>query len=106
MGTALIARSLMIVGVPDTEIGVISPYKAQLQLIRQYTSRLGGMSKIDIFTVDKYQGKDKEVILFSLVRSNPNQKVGELLEDWRRANVAFTRAKKKLIILGSYSTLQ
>lgn len=61
---------------------------------------------MDVFTVDKYQGKDKEVIIFSLVRKNEKKKVGELLEDWRRANVAFTRAKKKLIILGSASTLE
>ena len=93
-------------GVKATEIGVISPYKSQLQIIRQYLSQFSRYNDVDVFTVDKYQGKDKEAIIFSLVRNNPKKKIGELLEDWRRANVAFTRAKQKLIILGSMSTLQ
>jgi len=56
-------------------------------------------------TADKFQGRDKEVIVISLVRSNDQGTVGELLRDWRRINVAFTRARSKLIILGSRSTL-
>jgi DNA replication ATP-dependent helicase Dna2 len=57
-------------------------------------------------TADKFQGRDKEIVIISLVRSNEDHNVGELLRDWRRINVAFTRARTKLIILGSKSTLQ
>jgi len=56
-------------------------------------------------TADKFQGRDKEIIVISLVRSNDQGTVGELLRDWRRINVAYTRARSKLIILGSKSTL-
>lgn len=57
-------------------------------------------------TADRFQGRDKECIIISLVRSNEKDIIGELLKDWRRINVAFTRARTKLIILGSKSTLQ
>lgn len=57
-------------------------------------------------TIDKYQGRDKEVIIVSFVRSNNKGKVGRLLEDKRRINVAITRSKRKLILVGSFSTLQ
>jgi len=56
--------------------------------------------------VDKFQGRDKDCIIVSLVCSNQSNMIGELLKDWRRVNVAFTRAKKKLIVIGSLSTLQ
>lgn len=61
--------------------------------------------KIEMHTADKFQGRDKEIVVISLVRSNGKGNVGELLRDWRRINVAFTRARSKLIILGSKSTL-
>ena len=51
------------------------------------------------------QGKDKECIIVTFVRSNDKQEVGELLLDWRRINVALTRAKKKLILIGSRKTI-
>lgn len=57
-------------------------------------------------TADKFQGRDKDCIIISLVRSNDQENVGELLKDWRRINVAFTRAKTKLLIIGSKSTLK
>ena len=53
-----------------------------------------------------YQGKDKECIILTFVRSNAKQEVGELLLDWRRINVALTRAKKKLIMVGSRGTIR
>lgn len=56
-------------------------------------------------TVDKFQGRDKRAIIVSLVRSNKEGKAGMLLQDFRRLNVAFSRAKEKMIIVGSYSTL-
>ena len=60
---------------------------------------------LEISTIDRYQGRDKEAIVLSLVRSNRSGRVGRLLEDYRRLNVALSRAKSKLIILGSYTTL-
>ena len=56
-------------------------------------------------TADRFQGRDKEVVVLSLVRSNEGRDVGMLLEDWRRVNVAFTRARSKLLVLGSQTTL-
>ena len=60
----------------------------------------------EISTVDKFQGRDMEVMVISMVRSNDNQAVGNLLRDWRRINVAITRAKYKLIIVGSLSIME
>lgn len=63
-------------------------------------------SEVEVLTVDKCQGRDKDVILLSLVRSNSERNAGNLLRDWRRLNVAITRAKKKLILIGSQTTLR
>ena len=60
---------------------------------------------MEILTVDKYQGRDKECVVLSMVRSNEALRQGKLLKDWQRANVAFTRAKAKLVVVGSASTL-
>lgn len=64
------------------------------------------LPRVEILTADKSQGRDKECILISLVRSNDVGNIGDLLRDWRRINVSFTRAKRKLIIFGSRRTLQ
>ena len=66
----------------------------------------GGDGELEMHTADKFQGRDKEVILLSCVRSNEANNVGELLKDWRRVNVAMTRAKSKLVIVGSLGTLR
>lgn len=60
---------------------------------------------MELHTADKFQGRDKEVVIVSCVRSNEQASVGELLKDRRRVNVALTRARSKLIILGSEKTL-
>lgn len=60
---------------------------------------------LEISTIDRYQGRDKEAIVISLVRSNAQNRTGKLLDDYRRINVALSRAKKKLIIIGSFKTL-
>ena len=82
-------------------IGVISPYLAQTIELQMML----GWNGVEVSTVDKYQGRDKECIIVSLVRSNTERRIGSLLRDWRRINVAFTRAKKKLILIGSETTL-
>ena len=61
---------------------------------------------LEVSKIDKYQGRDKDVIIVSFVRSNNKGKVGRLLEDKRRINVAITRCKHKLILVGSLSTLR
>ena len=62
-------------------------------------------SGLEVSTIDRYQGRDKDAIVLSLVRSNTKGKAGRLLEDYRRLNVALSRAKYKLIILGPMDTL-
>lgn len=57
-------------------------------------------------TIDRFQGRDKLAIILSFVRSNADGKVGRLLQDFRRLNVAFSRAKEKLVIVGSFATLR
>ena len=60
---------------------------------------------MEVSTIDRYQGRDKDAMIISFARSNEAGKTGRLLEDKRRLNVAFSRAKKKLIIIASYETL-
>uniref|UniRef100_T1IXE8 DNA replication ATP-dependent helicase/nuclease n=1 Tax=Strigamia maritima TaxID=126957 RepID=T1IXE8_STRMM len=87
------------------EIGIISIYSAQVKNIRELLLQ-NNISTVEVNTVDQFQGRDKEVILVSFVRSTPNMnKLGEILFDFRRLNVAITRAKHKAILIGSISTL-
>jgi len=83
--------------------GVISPYRAQLKVLAEALKEAA--PGVEILTVDKYQGRDKECVVLSMVRSNEALRQGKLLKDWQRANVAFTRAKAKLVVVGSASTL-
>lgn len=106
--TAQLLTTLIRAGVPSKSIGVITFYRSQLALLRHDVKAIAGSSaasEVEMHTADKYQGRDKEVIILSCVRSNEMRSVGELLKDWRRVNVAITRAKSKLIIIGSKSTL-
>ncbi|KAI4278341.1 MAG: hypothetical protein L6R38_005276 [Xanthoria sp. 2 TBL-2021] len=98
-----LVQSLLTTGVPATDIGVITLYRSQLALIKQNLRQY--YPAVEMHTADKFQGRDKDVIILSLVRSNESRNVGDLLKDWRRVNVAFTRARTKLLILGSKSTL-
>ncbi|KAF4124374.1 DNA replication ATP-dependent helicase Dna2 [Geosmithia morbida] len=98
-----LVESLLTVGVPDNEIGVMTHYRAQLFLLKE---RLRVHSGVEMHTTDRFQGRDKEVIVLSLVRSNDACNIGDLLRDWRRINVAFTRAKTKLLVVGSLDTLK
>ncbi|KAL6717879.1 DNA replication endonuclease-helicase Dna2 [Lecanora helva] len=100
--TTQLVESLLTVGIPANDIGVITLYRSQLALIKQHLRHRPG---IEMHTADKFQGRDKEVVILSFVHSNEGQVVGELLKDWRRINVALTRARTKLLILGSRSTL-
>ncbi|KFY38772.1 hypothetical protein V495_06389 [Pseudogymnoascus sp. VKM F-4514 (FW-929)] len=98
-----LVRALLSVGVPGTEIGVMTHYRSQLALLKH---NLRSHQEVEMHTCDRFQGRDKEVVVISLVRSNEAGGIGELLRDWRRINVAFTRAKTKLLVVGSGSTLK
>ena len=90
------------------DVGVISPYRAQVQYLRQMVKKEPFFkpyrSLISINTVDGFQGQERDIILISLVRNNPKGDIG-FLRDLRRMNVAITRARMKLIILGDKMTL-
>lgn len=90
------------------DIGIISPYRAQVQYLRRLLkaeSRLKPLrSAITVNTVDAFQGQERDIIIVSLVRSNEKGEIG-FLRDLRRMNVAITRARSKLIILGDSATL-
>lgn len=132
-----IARALVLAGVTPRDIAVITPYRQQLKLLQQMllvprtasqqekdkvnprqtaaqikrAAAAAGSSAtandIEVLTADRAQGRDKAVVLLSLVRSNElgARGIGELLNDWRRINVALTRAQRKVVIVGSQRTL-
>ncbi len=93
-----VAIDHMKAGVSENDIGIISPYADQVKLISQKTD-------IEVKTVDGFQGREKEIIIISTVRSNDYGQIG-FLKDLRRLNVAITRAKRKLIIIGNSDTLK
>lgn len=90
------------------DVGIISPYRAQVQylkkLIKKYEFFKPYCRLISVNTVDGFQGQERDVILISLVRSNDEGQIG-FLKDLRRMNVAMTRARMKLIILGNKDTM-
>ena len=85
-------------GIPKSEIGIITPYVDQVNLIKKQTS-------INVDTVDGFQGNERDVIIISLVRST-NSKNISFIADPKRLNVTLTRARKKLIIIGNTKTLK
>lgn len=118
--------ALVACGMSATDLGVITFYRSQLAYLRQSLRHLvpsfsvpsrphaasgtslgieSDLSGLEMHTADKFQGRDKEAVIVSFVRSNDACQVGELLKDWRRVNVAITRARSKLVLLGSKKTL-
>lgn len=92
----------------EIEIGIISPYKEQREWLVDNlnvdTSIQSKIKSIQIKTIDGFQGEERDVIYISLVRSNSKQEIG-FLSDLRRMNVAITRAKKKLVVVGDSATI-
>ncbi|MBP5714880.1 MAG: AAA family ATPase [Prevotella sp.] len=90
------------------DVGVISPYRAQVQYLRRLFKKRAFFKPyrnlISVNTVDGFQGQERDIILISLVRANDKGQIG-FLRDLRRMNVAITRARMKVIILGDASTL-
>ena len=93
-------RELVDAGLAARDIAVISPYGAQVRLLREQLDVPG----LEIDSVDGFQGREKEAVVISLVRSNPKGEIG-FLGDIRRMNVAMTRARRKLLMVGDSATL-
>jgi len=92
-----------------SNIGIISPYKAQVgllkeQFVERHKEALTLLSRVAINTVDSFQGQERDIIYISMVRSNEKGEIG-FLADTRRMNVAMTRARKKLVIIGDSATI-
>ncbi|KAI0262628.1 Dna2-domain-containing protein [Gloeopeniophorella convolvens] len=104
-------ESLLRSGICQEQIGVVTLYRQQIKLL---SLMLRDRPGVEILTADRSQGRDKDCIIMSMVRANadgqarsppwPTQ-IGDLVKDWRRMNVAFTRARSKLVIFGSRTTL-
>ncbi len=92
-----VVAGLLRMGVKKGWIGVITPYDDQVDMLRHRVD-------VEVSTVDGFQGREKEVIVISFVRSNRRREIG-FLEDLRRLNVSLTRAKRKLIMVGDSETL-
>ncbi len=91
---------LLNLGLKPEQLAVISPYAAQVRDLRQLIDD----ARIEVDTIDGFQGREKEVVLISLVRSNDQQEIG-FLRETRRLNVALTRAKRHLLIVGDSATI-
>jgi superfamily I DNA and/or RNA helicase len=85
----------------EFNLAIISPYQGQVRLLRE---NIANSDRVTIDTIDSFQGQERDVVIISLVRSNPEGEIG-FLKDYRRMNVAMTRAKKKLILIGDSATL-
>lgn len=98
---------LVILGDQTVSIGIISPYREQVVSIQDAITKDFDHfpeANIEVNTIDAFQGQERDVIYISMVRSNDNGEIG-FLKDTRRMNVAMTRAKKKLVIIGDSATL-
>ncbi|CAM6022126.1 unnamed protein product [Sphagnum balticum] len=103
----LIARLLQTCAankIPHISVGVITPYSGQVESLKTGVKMLNSSMKIEVNTVDGFQGNEKDVILFSAVRSNTEGQIG-FLDDFRRLNVAITRGRKCVWVVGNSKTL-
>jgi superfamily I DNA and/or RNA helicase len=95
-------EALLAAGLSPRELAVITPYSAQAFALRERVEALS--PEVEVDTVDAFQGREKDAVLVSLVRSNPEGHVG-FLTDLRRMNVALTRARRHLFVVGDSATL-
>ncbi|WP_445957301.1 AAA domain-containing protein [Yeosuana sp.] len=100
----LVVPKLISYGLTSKDFAIVAPYKSQVNNIKKHLSDSAMYDQIDVSTLDSFQGMEFDVIVFSFTRSAFNTKVG-FLDDARRLNVAFSRAKKKLILIGNSETL-
>jgi len=103
-------RQLLKSGFEASRIGVIAPYRAQVELLKKLASKLD--PNLECNTVDQFQGRDKNLIIYSCSKTGgesadmERSREAEILEDQRRLTVAITRAKNKLILLGDIQCLE
>ncbi len=92
----------------DLSVGIIAPYKAQIQLLNELVTKTPELDVIrellSVNTVDAFQGQERDMIYISLTRSNEQNEIG-FLKEYRRMNVALTRAKSRLVVFGDSATL-
>jgi len=93
-------EELLGLGLPATGIAVITPYSAQAARLRELLDQPG----LEVDTIDAFQGREKDAVLLSLVRSNGEGQVG-FLSELRRMNVALTRARRHLFVVGDSATI-
>ncbi|KAG7563399.1 AAA+ ATPase domain [Arabidopsis suecica] len=98
------AKRLMESGVQPSDIGIITPYAAQVMLLRILRGKEEKLKDMEISTVDGFQGREKEAIIISMVRSNSKKEVG-FLKDQRRMNVAVTRSRRQCCIVCDTETV-
>lgn len=96
-------QELLGAGLASEDISIIAPYRAQVALLHELLAG-AGIEGVEVDTVDAFQGRENEVILLSLTRSNPEGTLG-FLNDLRRMNVALTRARRHLFVVGDSATL-
>jgi superfamily I DNA and/or RNA helicase len=102
--TLVHAKKLVESGVNSSDIGIITPYAAQVGLLKIMRSKEMKLKDLEISTVDGFQGREKEAIIISMVRSNAKHEVG-FLNDHRRMNVAVTRARRQCCIVCDTETV-
>ncbi|KAI3719833.1 hypothetical protein L6452_20738 [Arctium lappa] len=98
------AKRLIQSGVRASDIGIVTPYSAQVVLLRTLRTKEDKLKEVEISTVDGFQGREKEAIIISMVRSNSKKEVG-FLSDRRRMNVAVTRARRQCCIICDTETV-
>jgi len=98
-------RALSAAGADMASVATISPFRPQVAHLTKAVRGWSGGSEVEVLTIDKAQGRDKGVVVVSLVKSSAGGGAGQLLADWRRINVAITRAKHKLVLIGCAATL-
>jgi DNA replication ATP-dependent helicase Dna2 len=101
-----LAAEIVAHGLRLCDLGITSPYSQQIKLIQGRVARAVRQdARASVMTIDKFQGQDRKAMVVSLVRSNASKTTGTLLKDFRRVNVALTRAQTKLVIVGDSSTV-
>lgn len=102
------ALSTQYIAAEFPDIGIISPYKEQLSVLKNQFQQIAEFQpyadKISINTIDSFQGQERDIIYICMTRSNTEGSIG-FLSDTRRMNVALTRARKKLVVIGDSATL-
>ncbi|MFO0631157.1 MAG: C-terminal helicase domain-containing protein [Polyangiales bacterium] len=99
-----VVRSLLDAGLDPAELAVITPYAAQAARVRALLAGEGAAGAVEVDTVDSFQGREKDAVVLTMVRANDRGELG-FLKDLRRMNVAITRGRRHLCVVGDSATL-